>query len=207
MRMQALTPESVQRDLWQQIIQAKINAQSAVLAAARGIENARLQRLAKTVLPGDSKNHEAQASRIYFKALFGEDFRRNQTGTDDMNLFLNYGYSLIRAACARALMGAGLHPAFGIHHHNQYNVFCLADDVMEPLRPLVDRAAINLVQENGASAGLNRDTKNSLLAVLNVPVTLKKRELPLMSSLVMYCASVRKILKNHKGKLSIPAVV
>ena len=206
MRMQAATPEEVQHLIWRQIIQAKINAQSAVLTKACGIKNARLERLAKTVLPADSHNHEAQASRIYFKLLFGKEFKRSCNNSNDINILLNYGYSLIRTACARALMGAGLHPAFGIHHHNQYNVFCLADDVMEPLRPLVDLCVVKLSQAE-AFNGLDRTAKNSLLELLGIPVLIKKREFPLMSALATYCSSLRKVLETHKGKLSIPAIL
>ena len=207
MHMQASTPEAVQHALWQQIIQAKIKAQKEVLAWVLGEkENARLARLAKTVSLADKSNHEAQASRIYFKSIFGEGFKREQRGSDDINIILNYGYSLLRTACARALIGAGLHPAFGIHHHNQYNVFCLADDVMEPLRPLVDKTAIMLYRE-GRSNGLDRKTKTKLLEILGEPVMIKKREIPLMVALTMYSASLRTILKNHKGKLSVPTIV
>lgn len=206
MRMQASTPEQVQHVIWQQIIRAKISMQAAALDAVHGMKNARLERLAKTVQPNDAGNHEAQASRIYFKSLFGEEFKRDQSGLNDINILLNYGYSLIRTACSRALMGAGLHPAFGIHHHNQYNVFCLADDVMEPLRPLVDRRVAKLAQA-ATFSGLNRDTKNDLLAILSAPVLIKKRELPLMSALATYCSSLRRMLETHKGKLSVPAMV
>ena len=204
--MQASTPEQLQNIIWQQIIRAKIKAQSAVLTEIHGIKNARLIRLAKTVQPADTGNHEAQASRIYFSSLFGKDFKRDQDNKDGINVLLNYGYILIRTACARALMGAGLHPAFGVHHHNQYNVFCLADDVMEPLRPLVDRCAVKLSQTDGFN-GLERNAKNSLLEILSGPVLMKQRELPLMSALEIYCASLRKILETHTGKLSIPVVV
>ena len=204
--MQASTPEAVRNAVWQQIIQAKIQAQSAVLTETREIKNARLARLAKTVRPADEGNHEAQASRIYFKLLFNKGFKRDPGNSDDANILLNYGYSLVRAACARALMGAGLHPAFGMHHHNQYNVFCLADDVMEPLRPLVDRRVVKLSQSDTFN-GLDRKAKNGLLEVLCCPVLMKKKELPLMSALALYCASLRKILEAHKGKLNVPGIL
>ncbi len=206
MRMQASTPEAVRNAVWQQIIQAKIQAQSAVLTETREIKNARLARLAKTVRPADEGNYEAQASRIYFKLLFNKGFKRDPGNSDDANILLNYGYSLVRAACARALMGAGLHPAFGMHHHNQYNVFCLADDVMEPLRPLVDRRVVKLSQSDTFN-GLDRKVKNGLLEVLCCPVLIKKKELPLMSALALYCASLRKILEARKGKLNIPGIL
>ena len=205
MRMQASTPERVRHVIWQQIIQAKINMQAAVLTSVHGITSARLQRLAKTVQPDDGANHEAQASRIYFKSLFGKDFKREQDGSSDINILLNYGYSLIRTACSRALMGAGLHPAFGIHHHNQYNTFCLADDVMEPLRPLIDRRVAELSQAESFN-GLDRNVKNGLLAVLGAPVRVKTRKLLFMNALTMYCASLRKVLETRKGKLIIPAM-
>ena len=203
MRMQAITPEEVQHDLWQQIIKAKITAQAKTLSVIRGMENARLLRLAKTVKPNDKGNNEGQASRIYFKLIFGEDFKRDQDGSTDVNILLNYGYSIIRTACARALMGAGLHPAFGIHHHNQYNVFCLADDIVEPLRPLVDRCVVELSQAKSFN-GLDRHSKNHLLELLGNPVLIKKRNLPLMGALATYCSSLRKILETHKGRLAIP---
>ena len=205
MRMQASTPPPVQHVIWQQIIRAKIDTQATVLNAVHGTRSARLERLAKTVQPADAGNHEAQASRIYFKSLFGANFKRDQESTGGINILLNYGYSLVRTACARALMGAGLHPAFGVHHHNQYNAFCLADDVVEPLRPLVDRRVAELSRAETFD-GLDRDAKNDLLALLRAPVLIKKRELPLMSALTMYCSSLRKVLETHWGKLSIPAM-
>lgn len=206
MRMQASAPEDVQYIIWQQIIKAKISAQEAALVTLYGIKNTRLSRLAKTVQPADVSNNEAQASRIYFKLLFDKDFKRDQDSSSDTNIFLNYGYSLIRTACSRALMGAGLHPAFGVRHHNQYNVFCLADDVMEPLRPLVDRCVVELLRTE-VSNGLDRNAKNCLLEVLNAPVLVKKQKLPLISALAMYCSSLRRILETHKGKLTIPVAV
>ena len=206
MRKQAMTPEELQHKIWQQLIKAKITAQATALSATHGIENTRLIRLAKTVRPNDEGQNEGQASRIYFKLLFGKDFKRDQGGSSDVNILLNYGYSLIRTASARALMGAGLHPAFGIHHHNQYNVFCLADDIVEPLRPLVDRCVVKLSQAETFN-GLDRYTKNQLLEILGNPVLIKKRKLPLMSALAMYCSSLRKILETYKGRLTIPVAI
>lgn len=206
MRMQASTPVQVHQVIWQQIIQAKINMQAAVLTSIHGITSARLQRLAKTVQPDDAKNHEAQASRIYFKSLFGTNFKRDQDGSSDINILLNYGYSLIRTACSRALMSAGLHPAFGIHHHNQYNTFCLSDDIMEPLRPFIDQRVAKLSQAEIFN-GLDRNAKSNLLEVLSDPVLIKKRKLPFMGALTMYCASLRKVLETRKGKLTIPVMV
>ena len=201
-----MTPDELQHKIWQQLIKAKITAQATALSTTHGIENTRLLRLAKTVRPNDEGQNEGQASRIYFKLLFGKGFKRDQGGSSDVNILLNYGYSLIRTACARALMGAGLHPAFGIHHHNQYNVFCLADDIVEPLRPLVDRCVVKLSQAETFN-GLDRYAKNQLLEILGNPVLIKKRKLPLMSALAMYCSSLRKIMETYKGRLTIPVAI
>ena len=205
-RMQATTTVDLQHKLWQQIIKAKITAQATALSATHGVENMRLLRLAKSVQPNDKGNNEGQASRIYFKLLFGDDFKRDQDGSGDVNILLNYGYSLIRSACARALMGSGLHPAFGIHHHNQYNVFCLADDIVEPLRPLVDQCVAELTQAE-AFNGLDRAAKNNLLEILANPVSINSRNLPLMSALATYCSSLRKILETRRGRLAIPVAI
>lgn len=205
MRMQVATPEEVNDFIWQQIIRAKINMQAMVLDKVHKVKSARLLRLAKTVELGDANNHEAQAARLYFQLMFGKDFRREPKSLSGANIFLNYGYSLIRSACSRALMGAGLHPAFGIHHHNQYNVFCLADDIMEPLRPRVDQCVAEFVQTQKCDE-LNRDAKDGLLEILSTPVLLKRRKLPLMSALSTYCASLRKVLEKRGGKLDIPVL-
>ncbi len=204
MRMQATTPKEQQHHLWQQIVKAKITAQAMTLSATHGIDNARLLRLAKTVQPDDKSNHEGQAARIYFKLQFGNDFKRDQNGKTNVNILLNYGYSIIRTACARALMGAGLHPAFGLHHHNQYNVFCLVDDIVEPLRPMVDKCVTELSEAESFN-GLDRTAKSRLLELLADSVLINKRQLPLMSALGIYCSSLRKALEKRKGgRLAIP---
>ena len=207
MRMQASIPERSKYILWQQIVRAKINAQSRIVTKMLNIKNARLNRLAELVQPDDKHNCEAQASRIYFKLIFGENFKRDYKSDkpNNINLLLNYGYSIIRAACARALMGSGLHPAFGIHHHNQYNVFCLADDVMEPLRPLIDWRSVELSRSKVLD-GIGRDEKNYLLETLNVPVLMRERKMPLMSALPVYCSNLRKTLETHECSLCIPTI-
>ena len=206
MRLQSSITEDVKHVIWQQIIQAKILAQSEVLIKVHGIQDARLIRLATSVQPADIGNHEAQASRIYFKLLYGRSFRRDYKTPDNINILLNYGYSLVRAACARALMGTGLHPAFGIHHHNQYNTFCLADDMMEPLRPLIDKRVVDLSRAN-TFTGLGRNEKNYLLETLSAPVLMQKRKTPLMSALTSYCSNLREILENRKRRLRVPTAI
>jgi CRISP-associated protein Cas1 len=150
---------------WQQIVKAKIRAQAALLRE-RTSEDWGLENLAAKVRSGDPQNVEARAARIYWKNLFGEDeFRRNPEG-EGLNPALNYGYAVLRAIVARALCASGLHPSLGIHHHNRYDAFCLADDLMEPFRPVVDRAVVTLRDQRPDLSGLDRDTKRALLEAL-----------------------------------------
>ncbi|HHT9126825.1 MAG TPA: type II CRISPR-associated endonuclease Cas1 [Candidatus Brocadiia bacterium] len=128
--------EPTRKRLWQVIIQAKIRAQAQVLQLATG-DNRPLPAYAKKVRSGDPENIEAQAAYIYWLKLFGHTFRRDPNGSG-INSLLNYGYAVMRSAVARAIVSTGLHPSLGLHHHNQYNSFCLADDLIEPLRPVVD---------------------------------------------------------------------
>jgi CRISPR-associated protein Cas1 len=159
---QAQMGEPLRKRLWQQLIQAKIRAQGRTLRALRG-EDAGLIPMAARVRSGDPDNLEAQASRRYWPLVFGDaKFRRGSEGPDQNN-HLNYGYAILRGVVARAVCGAGLHPSFGLQHHNRYNPFCLADDVMEPFRPLVDRAVAKWIQQHDAKEPLDREAKQFLL--------------------------------------------
>lgn len=127
----------------------------------------KLKRWAKTVKSGDTGNHEAIAAAYYFQHLFNEviGFSRNQKGVPPNNL-LNYGYTILRAITARALVSSGLLPSVGIFHHNKYNAFCLADDIMEPYRPFVDTLVYKIVKAGGTINELNTQLKTQLL---NIP--------------------------------------
>lgn len=141
LRWQVTASEPLKKRLWQHLVQQKILHQHRVLSLLEtdaGSALKRLQRLAQVTRSGDTNNCEAQAAKIYWQALLPEDTKRDQDGSDFINAALNYGYAIIRAATARALCSAGLNPSLGLHHHNQYNPFCLADDLMEIFRPLVD---------------------------------------------------------------------
>lgn len=131
--------------LWRDIVVAKIRMQGAVLASV-GAEAGALDMLARKVRSGDPHNLEAQAARRYWPLLLGSDFRRDQVG-EGANALLNYGYTVLRAIISRAICAAGLHPSIGLHHTNRGNAFALADDLMEPYRPIVDRAVYNLVRD------------------------------------------------------------
>lgn len=201
MAQQIKISEPVRKRLWQAIIRAKINGQARTLQTVRGSAGS-LPALAEKVRSGDPSNVEAQAARCYWQELFGEDFRRGND-EEQLNGLLNYGYAIVRAACARALVGTGLHPSFGLHHHNQYNSFCLADDLVEPLRPMVDLTVYRL-RQNGVADGLTKEHKQSLLEVLAQTCTIGDLRLPLMEALHHYTASLRKVMCGETRCLAIP---
>jgi len=157
--------EPTRKRLWQQIVMAKVRAQGRLLKELHGDDRG-LMALAGRVASGDTTNVEAQASQRYWRALFGDEKFRRDREADDQNRFLNYGYAVLRAIVARAVCAAGLHPSFGVHHHNRYDAFCLADDLMEPFRPIVDRAVARWVAEHGPAGVLDRETKAAFLSAL-----------------------------------------
>lgn len=166
-----------QKRLWKEIIQEKIRGQALTLKYFDKNDQDVLL-LAKKVKSGDSGNLEAQASRKYWPLLFGKKFRRDYEA-DGANALLNYGYSVVRAIIARAIVGTGLHPALGLFHHNQYNGLALADDLMEPFRPWVDRIVCQILQEN-PQAQVNKESKQKLLELPAKQVLWKKKEMSLM---------------------------
>lgn len=146
MRAQWEAPRPLFKQLWQKIIVSKISLQASLLAAQGRDEANALALMARRVRSGDPDNLEAQAARKYWPALFGSDFRRDQNA-DGPNALLNYGYTVVRSCVARSIIGAGLHPAIGLHHHNRLNGFALADDLVEPFRPLVDALVLRMSEE------------------------------------------------------------
>ncbi|MBI5491938.1 MAG: type II CRISPR-associated endonuclease Cas1 [Deltaproteobacteria bacterium] len=195
----------VRKRLWQAIIRAKIRQQATVLSHAAEGENP-LFAYAARVKSGDPDNIEAQAARIYWQRLFGKDFRRDPD-TPGINSLLNYGYAVMRAAVARALVGTGLHPSLGIHHHNQYNSFCLADDLIEPLRPAVDLRVYMIGKMTPPiELELTPENKRALLEVLSWDFLINGGRLPLMPALHHYAASVRKAICGEVEKVEIPCL-
>jgi CRISPR-associated protein Cas1 len=142
MRVQWETSKPLAKQLWREVIVAKIRWQAAVLES-RGVPADAFDLLARRVRSGDPDNVEAQAARRYWPLLMGEDFRRDRAA-GDVNALLNYGYTILRSLLARSVVAAGLHPSIGIHHANRGNAFALADDLVEPFRPLVDAMAVQL---------------------------------------------------------------
>ncbi|MEX1095975.1 MAG: type II CRISPR-associated endonuclease Cas1 [Planctomycetales bacterium] len=198
----------LRKRLWQQIVQAKIRAQADNLRRG-SVPHRRLTRLAREVRSGDPMNCEAQAARVYWSAwlLTADDeppelpFRRDPDG-DGLNPLLNYGYAIVRAAVARALVAAGLLPAIGIHHSNRSNAFCLADDLIEPLRPMVDRKVRELFWSGVTE--LDRPAKQSLLELLADPVVQAGERGPLMVALHRMAASLVRCFQGTGKNLEVP---
>ena len=191
----------LQKRLWQQIVQAKILGQAANLDP-ESPKRHKLTALAKTVRSGDPTNIEAQAARHYWSDFIDDrSFRRNANAAG-LNALLNYGYAVMRAATARSLVAAGLVTAIGLHHINNRNSFCLADDMMEPLRPLVDDRARTLFQDGCTT--LNQEAKAGLLSLLGEVVVLGEDRGPLMVNLHRMTASLVRCFQGSQKRLEIP---
>ncbi len=165
MSAQAAAPVPLRKRLWKQIVKRKIMGQAQLLRQLRGGDHG-LSAIARTVRSGDTDNREAVAARRYWQALFDDPAFRRRFDAPDRNRLLNYGYAVLRAVMGRAVCGAGLHPSLGIHHHHRNNAFCLADDLMEPFRPLIDAAVVAHVEEHDGSTDLDRPAKQALLGAI-----------------------------------------
>lgn len=162
---QARMSAVLRKRLWQQIVRAKIGAQARLLLELHGADGG-LAAMAARVCSGDSTHLESQAAQRYWPLVFADPhFRRGREGPDQ-NAHLNYGYAVLRAIVARAVCGAGLHPSLGLQHHNRYDPFCLANDLMEPFRPVVDRAVYGWIQDHDPAAPLDKQAKAWLIAPL-----------------------------------------
>lgn len=198
----------VKKRLWSAIISQKISNQARSLELCGKDGNA-LKGIAARVKSGDPENLEAYAAKLYWKKLFGDEFRRDRDATDH-NMFLNYGYAIVRAATARAIVGTGLHPSLGINHKNQYNPFPLADDLVEPLRPFVDVRAYSVLSELSGSneeLELTRDVKKQFLALLADDCLFDGRRSPLLVALGNYAASIKQVMMGDSSKLLLPALL
>jgi len=194
---------ATKKRLWQLIVIQKIKSQAKTLDLC-GIESVVLSSLSKQVKSGDTQNHEAQASRIYWPTLFGKNFKRNPD-SDGINTLLNYGYAVVRASVARAISGTGLHPALGVFHCNQYNNFCLADDLMEPFRPWVDRIIyLNFNHTSKTNIELNQQTKKILLSLLSSDVTYKQKSSPFFVAIQLYVSGFKTSLITNQKQLDFP---
>lgn len=201
---QAQMGQPTRKRLWQQIVRAKIEAQGALLRERTG-NDLGIRAMAARVRSGDPDNVEAQAARLYWRALLGDDFRRSPEG-DGVNPVLNYGYAVLRATVARAICAAGLHPTFGLHHRNRYDTFCLADDLMEPFRPLVDAVVARLAGEGAEPPALDRDTKRALLEPLLGRYVEQGESRTLFDWLARLAFSLAAVVDRTAEKLEIPVI-
>ena len=199
-RAQIEAGEPLKKNLWQQIVKAKIRNQAGLLNKL-GKDGDKLRPYYCNVKSGDADNREGVAAKVYWRELFGEHFVREREGAPPNNL-LNYGYSILRAATARSLMGSGLFPAFGIFHRNRYNAFPLADDVMEVYRPYVDEVVYSLY--NAGSIQLNKETKMKLLNVLFSDTLFGSIKRPLSIALSFTTASFAKCFVKEQKVISCP---
>ena len=200
LRNQMGAGEVLKKQLWKQIVEAKIRNQAALLNKV-GQEGDRLKQYYQNVKSGDADNREGIAARIYFSELFGESFLRDRT-VPGINALLNYGYAILRAATARALVSSGLLPAIGIFHHNRSNAFPLADDVMEPYRPYVDEIVYDMALQ--AKLDLTKDVKAELINVLYADTQFSRVTRPLSVGLTLTTASLSKCFAKEQTKLSLP---
>ena len=189
--------------LWQQIISTKIRAQAAAMESRGQIATA-LRDSAGRVRSGDKSNLEARASQWYWRRLFGDRSFRRDRDAMDQNRFLNYGYAILRSATARAICGSGLLPQLGVHHHNKYSGIPLADDLMEPFRPLVDQIVAEMVSEELADALLDPPIKRRLAAVLTTRVRVRDDLRTVPDALGMLTASLAAVATGEATELTLP---
>lgn len=190
--------------LWKQVIQAKITNQASLLLENDHL-SPKLNRLAKWIKNGDPDNCEAQAAAYYWKHLFqGFSFIRERFGAAPNGL-LNYGYTVLRGVVARALVGSGLLPTLGIHHHNKYNAYCLADDIMEPYRPFVDKVVLQLV--NAGVGELSQESKVRLLQIPVLDVRINQQKSPLLLAVQQTTASLQQCYGGQRKTLKLPSFV
>lgn len=196
----------LKKQLWQQTMQSKIRNQAAVLKYVTGETARNMLIWADSVRSGDPDNMEARAAAFYWKNVIKDNpaFIR---GMDDMiNVMLNYGYSVVRAVVARALVGVGLIPTLGIHHHNRYDAYCLADDIMEPYRPYVDKLVIDFIDSQGIPERLDATVKRRLLELPVQEVVIDGVRRPLMLAVNQTAVSLQKCFAGELRKLEYPSM-
>lgn len=195
----------LKKQLWQQTVQAKIRNQAAVLEVCRGGETGNMRKWAGEVRSGDPDNLEGRAAAYYWKQMFpaAKGFTREREGVPPNNL-LNYGYAILRAVVARALVASGLLPTLGIHHHNRYNAYCLADDIMEPYRPYVDELVVQYTDENGFPDTLATGEKRVMLGLPVADVVINGQRSPLMLAAGLTAASLYRCFSGESRKILYP---
>lgn len=202
-RAQIDASEPLKKQMWQQTVVSKILGQAHILGEQR-IERANMLAWAKSVRSGDADNLEARAAAYYWRNMFEKDsFIRDPQGLPPNNL-LNYGYSIVRAMMARALVGAGLLPTLGIHHHSRYDAYCLADDIMEPYRPFVDRVVLDMWEQGEITSDISQGQKRQLLNITTMDVFINVQRRPMMLAIQTTAQSVQKCFSGEARKIVYP---
>jgi CRISPR-associated protein Cas1 len=205
-KVQIAASAPLKKQLWQQTVVAKIQNQAALLSAERA-ESKYLVKLADTVKSADSTNNEAKAALYYWKHIFPDflQFTRDPEGMPPNNL-LNYGYAILRAIVARSLVASGLLPTLGIFHRNQYNAYCLADDIMEPFRPFADQVVCKIIRMNGKFLEMTPAMKTDLLSIPAMDVMIDGQKSPLMNAVQRTTASLAKCFEGSTRKILYPVL-
>ncbi len=200
MKAQWAAPEALRKQAWKRVVIAKIKMQAAALFAI-GQPGAPLDFMTRRVHSGDSTNVEAQAARTYWPLLLGPEFRRDPDRRD-INGLLNYGYTVLRATSARAVVAAGLHPTIGIFHSNRSNAFALADDLMEPFRPFVDLTARAIFEESGPE--VTPAAKQALAKLIALDLPLLGEKSPISVALSRLAVSLAQSFETRSIALALP---
>ena len=203
-RLQIDASLPLKKQLWQQTIEAKIRNQEAMLRYSTGAVHNNMLKLSESVRSGDVENMEARAAVYYWKTIFPDNpyFVRDHEG-GGANALLNYGYAILRAIVARALVASGLLPTLGIHHHNRYNAYCLADDMMEPYRPYVDKIVYEIISDD-SQAEVTVANKIKLLNIPVMEVVIGGRRSPLMVAVSHTATSLVKCFRGESRRLIYP---
>lgn len=206
-RCQLDTSLPLRKQLWQQTIEAKIRNQASVLKYSTGEEHLVMVNWSNNVKSGDVDNVEGRAAAYYWKNVFPQltYFTRGQNEGAPNNL-LNYGYAILRAIIARALVSSGMLPTLGIHHHNRYDAYCLADDIMEPYRPFVDKLVVDVLKSGNTSPALDKEMKVHLLSIPTVEVNIDGHRSPLMVAASTTTASLYKCFNGELRKIIYPEI-
>lgn len=204
-RNQVAATEALKNKLWQQTVRAKITNQASLLKS-NGLEVSNLDRWAEKTSSGDPDNFEARAAAWYWKKLFNDHLERFKRGRfeGEPNNLLNYGYAILRAVIARSLVGSGLLPTLGYHHHNKYNAYCLADDVMEPYRPYVDQLVLELVRGEEDYSSLTPVLKQKLLQIPVLDVKIGGQNSPLMLAAQQTTSSLYRCYEKKEKNILYP---
>ncbi len=202
---QANLAKPVKKRLWKQLITQKIRLQGKVLKEITG-KDAGLSPLSKKVRSGDPDNLEAQAARRYWRRLFPENTFKRQREGDDQNRYLNYSYAILRALVTRSICASGLHPCLGIHHHNRYNVFALADDIMECYRPYVDVNVRHVVENFGSQHEMSPILRSELLSFIKQDVMIDAEKQTMQGAIQTTCQSFTKVVLGETKVLALPNI-